>query len=323
MNLFVFLLFLLHIPWTIFALRDRSGGSTAVNGVTYQLEKRLYVHENSNIKLRNGEVYKACRKDNRQVCVAIKYSDLTRANAQEQDVLEALKGTKYTIKQFYAGVTTLSLTSRTFFRKMYTQVFELAEETLLTIKISSPEMVYSIWTQLLLGVEEMHCRRYVHNDLKLENVGLVRGTVKLMDFDVSFKMREGEQFATFKLPAYTPYYSMPPEKITPIKSGLFRVGPQADMWSLGMILYKLIYNKNAFDFVPEEKREQCVLSPDCVFPNLPLVFPDLEPLKNMALQCLRRGDSSRPTLKELIKETASILRSRRYSFPAAADLFQL
>ncbi|KAJ3339158.1 hypothetical protein HDU93_008544 [Gonapodya sp. JEL0774] len=102
-----------------------------------------------------------------------------------------------------------------------------------------------LFRQVVEAVKYCHDRNLVHRDLKLENVMLTEdmGNVKLIDFGFT---REVASLPTQKqlLDTYcgsTAYAA--PEMII----GKQYLGPQADIWSLGVILYTLVCGYLPFD----------------------------------------------------------------------------
>lgn len=87
--------------------------------------------------------------------------------------------------------------------------------------------------QIISGVEYCHSSLVIHRDLKPENLLLdVDGNIKINDFGFSNIMIPGERFSTFC--GSVSYVA--PEIIKNIKY----VGPEIDIWSIGVILYTLV-----------------------------------------------------------------------------------
>jgi len=87
--------------------------------------------------------------------------------------------------------------------------------------------------QIVSGVEYCHSNLVIHRDLKPENLLLdSEGNIKINDFGFSNVMTPGERFSTFC--GSVSYVA--PEIIKNIKY----VGPEIDIWSLGVILYTLV-----------------------------------------------------------------------------------
>ena len=308
-------LFLTLFISSISALRDKSGTLLLVRGNKFHLEKRLYEKDDPQRPHRNCEVYRGCIESN---CYAIKISD-PQIGQRESNAYVALGKTTHTLKQLSSEMSVVDGMQK------LVQVLELAEGTLSNFipRIVRTDIIYSTWVQLLIGLYEMNRLGYMHNDLKPSNVAVLPGhVVKLMDFDGAIKLTKG---ASTKVQnrVVSPYYSMPPEKIRAI-SGEYLVGYQSDIWSLGMILYNLLFKKGAFDFVPEPNRQDCVYSPTCFIPTRDTNIDErLIPLRRMMEKCLARDLISRPTITELIEETTKAVERIGSNFIAAKEFIDL
>ncbi|KAF9788516.1 Pkinase-domain-containing protein [Thelephora terrestris] len=97
-----------------------------------------------------------------------------------------------------------------------------------------------IFGQLCLSVAYIHGKGILHRDLKLENVLLdERCRVKLGDFGFTREFERGSLLETFC--GTTGYAS--PEML----QGKKYIGPEVDVWSLGIILYTLLTGGLPFD----------------------------------------------------------------------------
>ncbi|KAF8980539.1 Dual-specificity kinase, spindle pole body (SPB) duplication and spindle checkpoint function [Entomortierella lignicola] len=106
------------------------------------------------------------------------------------------------------------------------------------------------WRQMLEAVQVIHDEKIVHSDLKPANFLLVEGSLKLIDFGIANAIandttnihREG-QFGTANY--------MSPEAIAtnPAGEGFRKLGRASDVWSLGCILYQMVYGKTPFSDV--------------------------------------------------------------------------
>ena len=111
------------------------------------------------------------------------------------------------------------------------------------------ERILHVIRQLLSALDAAHAEGIIHRDLKPENMIITqtsrdRDCVKLLDFGIARMInetntrgltREGEVFGT-------PHY-MAPEQAQGAKT----VGPQADIYAVGIMLYELITGEPAFD----------------------------------------------------------------------------
>ncbi|TDL20349.1 Pkinase-domain-containing protein [Rickenella mellea] len=104
----------------------------------------------------------------------------------------------------------------------------------------SEDETRTIFGQLCLAVGYIHEKGVVHRDLKLENVLLdERCRVKLGDFGFTREYERGSLLETFC--GTTGYAS--PEMLQAKKY----LGPEVDIWSLGIILYTLLTGTLPFD----------------------------------------------------------------------------
>src|SRR6187399_563625 len=148
-----------------------------------------------------------------------------------------------------------------------------------------------IMIQIARALARAHDLEVIHRDLKPENIFLARlpnGTdfVKLLDFGIARSMQDvrltglGEVFGT-------PQY-MAPERITSIDAG-----PQADLYSLGVIMYEMVTGKFPFDapditsyFIKHLK--EAPVSPKKHDSSLPVE------LERLVLECLAKDAKDRP-----------------------------
>ena len=85
--------------------------------------------------------------------------------------------------------------------------------------------------ELFYAINHCHAQDIVHRDIKPDNIMITdNNTVRLIDFGLSKATRNKKNFTTV---AGTPYY-MSPE----VLNGSY--GKEADIWSLGVVLYTLV-----------------------------------------------------------------------------------
>ncbi|CAC5357254.1 TSSK [Mytilus coruscus] len=104
--------------------------------------------------------------------------------------------------------------------------------------LMSVEATLSVFSQVVKAVEYCHSNGIAHNDIKLENVLLSNGCVKLADFGFaksSVVVAESEEFC-----GTLPYAA--PEVIMGMEHNTMK----ADMWSMGVMLYVMLFG--AFPF---------------------------------------------------------------------------
>eukprot|EP00919_Chromeraceae_sp_WS-2016_P057332 GHVR01135892.1.p1 GENE.GHVR01135892.1~~GHVR01135892.1.p1 ORF type:complete len:104 (+),score=2.59 GHVR01135892.1:1691-2002(+) len=89
--------------------------------------------------------------------------------------------------------------------------------------------------QLLKGYAELYRLKVVHRDLKLANIFIKNGVVKLADF--GFAINASNCNEKFDYNVGSPYY-MPPESLK-----FNRYSYKSDVWSMGIIAFELAYGK--------------------------------------------------------------------------------
>ncbi|KAI5896541.1 Pkinase-domain-containing protein [Schizophyllum commune H4-8] len=102
------------------------------------------------------------------------------------------------------------------------------------------------WQQMLQAVQIVHDEKIVHSDLKPANFVLVKGQLKLIDFGIAnaiandtTNIQRDHQIGTLNY--------MSPEAIElPEGTRRLKVGRASDVWSLGCILYQMVYGRPPF-----------------------------------------------------------------------------
>ncbi|TPX71102.1 hypothetical protein SpCBS45565_g01324 [Spizellomyces sp. 'palustris'] len=94
--------------------------------------------------------------------------------------------------------------------------------------------------QIVSAIDYCHRNSIVHRDLKIENVLIDKdGSIKLIDFGLSNLYSPTSQLQTF---CGSLYFAAPE-----LLCAKAYIGPEVDIWSLGVILYVLVCGKVPFD----------------------------------------------------------------------------
>ena len=144
------------------------------------------------------------------------------------------------------------------------------------------------------GLEQAHRKGIVHRDLKPENLFLARSqrgieTIKLLDFGISKQI--GASLSRLTQPQVaigSPNY-MAPEQLM----GHDNIDARADIWSLGVVLYRLTTGKLPFTGQSIAEVYARILhtepvKPSRVCPGLPHAFDEI------VMRCLKKPASERP-----------------------------
>ncbi|KAF8158393.1 hypothetical protein B0H34DRAFT_454137 [Crassisporium funariophilum] len=102
------------------------------------------------------------------------------------------------------------------------------------------------WQQMLQAVHVIHEEKIVHSDLKPANFVLVRGQLKLIDFGIANAIANDTTNIQRDHQIGTVNYMSPEAIELPDGMRRLKVGRPSDVWSLGCILYQMIYGHPPF-----------------------------------------------------------------------------
>ncbi|KTW29349.1 hypothetical protein T552_01304 [Pneumocystis carinii B80] len=176
------------------------------------------------------------------------------------------------------------------------------------------------WDQMLQAVQAVHDQKIVHSDLKPANFLLVEGSLKLIDFGIAkaigndtTNIHRDSQIGTINY--------MSPEALseahsnTPGEQKVMKLGRASDIWSLGCILYQMVYGKTPFAHLTMFQKIKAI--PD---PRHPINFPTMafpithtgqtqpdgvkvnKNLIKVMKGCLERDQTKRKTIPELLQD---------------------
>jgi serine/threonine protein kinase len=208
------------------------------------------------------------------------------------------------------GVVDLGIHDRTMYIAM-----ELVDGTTLEQAIArdiafTDARTAAIAKQIALGLNEAHRLGFVHRDLKPSNVMLIGSPpseqVKLLDFGVTGFLGPDDELRRVTATGYTvgtPIY-MAPEQI---HGG--NVGPEADVYSLGAIIYHMLAGRPPFDGTLG-----AVISGHLTRPPPPI--GRFGPLTELALRLLDKRPESRPKdVLEIVNQIALMYPSKHERNP--------
>ncbi|KAI9809053.1 MAG: hypothetical protein M1825_002342 [Sarcosagium campestre] len=187
------------------------------------------------------------------------------------------------------------------------------------------------WKEMLECVRAVHEVGIVHSDLKPANFLLVQGRLKLIDFGIANAIQDDTVNVHREQQVGTPNY-MSPEAIVDSNAGksvpsssssslptsaaaaggkMMKLGRPSDVWSLGCILYKMVYGQPPFAHIPSPfQMVMAIPNPNHVI-EFPLTglggVPVPQGLLKTLRGCLNRDQHARPTIAQLLDPADAFL----------------
>ena len=200
-------------------------------------------------------------------------------------------------------------------------LMEMGESDLnriLTARLNAEDATFDVtftryfWKEMLECVQAVHQYDIVHSDLKPANFLLLQGNLKLIDFGISNAIADDTVNVHREQHIGTPNY-MSPEALIDSNAGsglpssagkIMKLGKPSDVWSLGCILYQMVYGKPPFAHIANQM-QRIMAIPN---PNHIIAFPATgvggiavsSGLIRTLKRCLNRDASQRPTVGELL-----------------------
>ncbi|KAI0521361.1 kinase-like domain-containing protein [Xylaria bambusicola] len=189
-----------------------------------------------------------------------------------------------------------------------------------------PVFVRYVWQEMLECMAAVHACDIVHSDLKPANFVVVKGRLKLIDFGIANAIQTEETVNVHReAQVGTPNY-MSPESLIDFNTAdsngrqisshstlprLWKLGKASDVWSLGCILFQLVYGTPPFGHISNQMaRCQAIINweydikfGDRGIGEVPVPASLLRTMK----RCLSRDQRLRPTCEELLAPTDPFL----------------
>ncbi|KAI0269886.1 kinase-like domain-containing protein [Gloeopeniophorella convolvens] len=193
------------------------------------------------------------------------------------------------------------------------------------------------WQQMLQAVHVIHEEKIVHSDLKPANFVLVRGQLKLIDFGIANAIANDTTNIQRDHQIGTVNYMSPEAIELPDGMRRLKVGRPSDVWSLGCILYQMVYGFPPFQHLSVYQKMKAIPDnahniefPEYATPTARQTDTSSPPKKldhlkrrvpPYAIECMKkclcRSPKERVTIPELLEQ--DWLGMKEYTEPAAPE----
>ncbi|XP_072392942.1 dual specificity protein kinase Ttk isoform X2 [Diabrotica undecimpunctata] len=167
-------------------------------------------------------------------------------------------------------------------------------------------MLLFYWMEMLQAVSQIHSHGVIHSDLKPSNFLWGDKGLKLIDFGIASSV-QSDMTSVFKTLAAGSCNYMSPEALSNDSSSSpgktrYKLHYKSDVWSLGCILYELVYKKPPFHHLKQLWTKLAFI----MNPNHQIHYPEANWVPPKIIQtikkCLQYNVKSRPSVNELLDE---------------------
>ena len=155
------------------------------------------------------------------------------------------------------------------------------------------------WKQMLCCVFEIFKNFIVHGDLKPQNFICCNGSLKLIDFGIAKAIESCKTTNIYREDKIGTLNYISPEALIEDSFGKIKQGRASDVWSLGCILYQMVYGYSPFSkFKNLPNKLRAIIDEKYIIP-----FPDKydsESLYECMKRSLQRNPKNRATVEYLL-----------------------
>jgi serine/threonine-protein kinase TTK/MPS1 len=178
------------------------------------------------------------------------------------------------------------------------------EDSLCQRVADSQNFLRLYFQQMVEAVASIHEQRIVHSDLKPANFLIVEGSLKLIDFGIARAIESKAHDTTNIVREHqvgTINYMSPEAVLNGQASASGRslkIGRASDIWSLGCILYQMVYGATPFSGITQLLPKLNAIANS----TLPIAFPHtgLAPLEDLMRRALDRDPATRITIPQIL-----------------------
>lgn len=188
----------------------------------------------------------------------------------------------------------------------------------------SHHLIKYYWESMLMAVNALHKEGIIHSDLKPSNFIIIGGKLKLIDFGIAKSVQPDKTSVMTDTQVGTLNY-MSPESIMDYCDSedkpVYKIGVKSDVWSLGCILYNMVYGYTPFQrIVKQFAKLQAIINPNYI-----IQFPEIEDklLMDVMKKCLTRDQSVRPGIEELLNHPYLISEKKEAEKPKAVEDYKI
>ncbi|XP_038118271.1 dual specificity protein kinase Ttk [Culex quinquefasciatus] len=166
-----------------------------------------------------------------------------------------------------------------------------------------------VWYQMVQCVHYIHEHGVIHLDLKPANFLMVKGRLKLIDFGIasniafdSTSIMKFSQAGTFNYISPEALIDTSSENSPAGSQPRIKMSKKSDIWSLGCILYLLLYKRTPFAHIKNiYTKVNVITNPNTTidYPALPSYYPPM--MLEMLKRCLQYDPKTRASTADLLQ----------------------